>query len=173
MFGILSFWGIGDVKETNFPKGSEVIQEWDGFWVSEETEKPNFQNVPRLFQEQDEIWVSRFPRKLRFQRVLRSFGNKSSHVEVPWAKTGAAIGIILLVETSSKSSQAIMSHNTQGATSFYKLNNMLHELKYTHMDYTAFNTLLKSNRLSDLFFPNSSSLFCRAITCIFRWNTPS
>ena len=55
VFGILSFRGIREIKEAGFPKGSEVIQEWDGFRVSEESEKLNFQNVPRLFQEQDEI----------------------------------------------------------------------------------------------------------------------
>ena len=35
MFGIPSFQGIQEIKETGFPKGSKVIQEWDGFRVSE------------------------------------------------------------------------------------------------------------------------------------------
>ena len=73
VFGFPSFWGIREIKETGFLKGSEVIQEWDGEWdgfrVSEESEEPNFRNVLRLFQEQDEIQVSGFLRKRRFWRV--------------------------------------------------------------------------------------------------------
>ena len=81
VFRILSFREIREIKETRFPKGSEVIQEWDGFRVSEESENPSFRNVPRLFQEQDEIRVSGFPRKPRFQRVSEViFGNESSQV---------------------------------------------------------------------------------------------
>ena len=76
MFRIPSFRGIREIKETGFPKGSEVMQEWDGFRVSEESEKLNFRNVPRLFQEQDEIRVSGFPKSFRGH-----FGNESSHSE--------------------------------------------------------------------------------------------
>ena len=79
MFRIPSFWGIWEIKETGVPKGSEVIQEWDGFRVSEESEKPSFRNVPRLFQEQDEIRVSGFPRKPRFRRVSEVILGMSLH----------------------------------------------------------------------------------------------
>ena len=79
MFGFPSFRGIQEIKETRFPKGSEVIQEWDGFRVSEESEKPNFRNVPRLFQEQDEIRVFGFPRKPSFRRVSEVILGMSLH----------------------------------------------------------------------------------------------
>ena len=79
VFGIPSFRGIREIKETGFPKGSEVIQGWDEFRVSAESEKLNFRNVPRLFQEQDKIRVSGFPRKPRFRRVSEVILGMSLH----------------------------------------------------------------------------------------------
>ena len=91
MFRIPTFWGIQDVKETNFLKGFEVIQEWDGFQVSEESEKLNFRKVPRLFRNE---MNSKFP---GFQRVLRSFRNEYSQISTVPVGHCSCIGPYLLV----------------------------------------------------------------------------